>query len=118
MQSTIDPLQFFKCLADETRLKSLFLISSEGELCVCELMEALQESQPKISRHLALLREHRIVLDRRQGQWIYYRLNPDLPMWANAVITEATQANLAYIQAALKKLCCMDGRPSRAKSCC
>ena len=75
----IDPLQFFKCLADETRLKSLILIQSEGELCVCELMEALEEIQPKISRHLALLREHKIVLDRRQGQWIYYRFEPGTP---------------------------------------
>ncbi len=114
----IDPLQFFKCLADETRLKSLILIHSEGELCVCELMEALEEIQPKISRHLALLREHRIVLDRRQGQWIYYRLNPELPDWAKSVISETTQSNPAYIKANLKKLCCMGDRPERAKSCC
>lgn len=114
----IDPLQFFKCLADETRLKSLILIQSEGELCVCELMAALEEIQPKISRHLALLREHKIVLDRRQGQWIYYRLNPELPDWAKAVLAETTQSNQPYIKANLKKLCCMGDRPERAKACC
>lgn len=114
----INPLQFFKCLADETRLKSLILIESEGELCVCELMEALEEVQPKISRHLALLRRHRIVLDRRQGQWIYYRLNPDLPDWAKDVITETTQSNQPYIEANLKKLCCIGNRPERSKACC
>src|SRR5690606_41214225 len=100
----IDPLQFFKCLADETRLKSLILIQSEGELCVCELMEALDEIQPKISRHLALLREHKIVLDRRQGQWIYYRLNPELPNWAKIALTETAQSNQSYIKNNLKKL--------------
>lgn len=114
----IDPLQFFKCLADETRLKSLILIQSEGELCVCELMEALEEIQPKISRHLALLREHKIVLDRRQGQWIYYRLNPELPDWAKTVLAETTQSNQPYIKANLKKLCCMGDRPERVKNCC
>lgn len=114
----IDPLQFFKCLADETRLKSLILIQSEGELCVCELMEALEEIQPKISRHLALLREHKIVLDRRQGQWIYYRLNPDLPDWAKAVLAETTQSNQPYIKGNLKKLCSMGNRPERTKACC
>lgn len=114
----IDPLQFFKCLADETRLKSLILISSEDELCVCELMEALQEIQPKISRHLALLREHGILLDRRQGQWIYYRLNPALPDWAKAIIVGTSQSNPAYIKSNLKKLCNMGSRPERAKYCC
>ena len=114
----VDPLQFFKCLADETRLKSLMLIQLEGEMCVCELVEALQEIQPKISRHLALLRESRIVLDRRQGQWIYYRLNPDLPAWAKTVLAESTHANQTYIEGNLKKLCGMGSRPERIKSCC
>jgi ArsR family transcriptional regulator, arsenate/arsenite/antimonite-responsive transcriptional repressor len=114
----IDTLQLFKCLADETRLKSLILLQFEGELCVCELMEALQEIQPKISRHLALLREHRLVLDRRQGQWIYYRLNPDLPDWVKAVLAETTQSNKPYIDANLKKLRCMGDRPERTKTCC
>lgn len=114
----LDPLQFFKSLSDETRLKSLMLIQAEGELCVCELMEALQEIQPKISRHLALLREQKVVLDRRQGQWIYYRLNPELPTWAKAVLADITQSNKSYIETNLKKLCTMGSRPERSKSCC
>ncbi len=76
------PDQFFKALSDLTRLRMLVLLRCEGELCVCELTYALDEIQPKISRHLALLRERGVVLDRRQGQWIYYRLDPDLPAWA------------------------------------
>ena len=48
--------QFFKALSDLTRLRMLVLLSHEGELCVCELTHALDEIQPKISRHLAQLR--------------------------------------------------------------
>jgi ArsR family transcriptional regulator len=114
----IEPLQFYKGLADETRLKSLMLIQMEGELCVCELMAALDEAQPKISRHLALLRADKILLDRRQGQWIYYRLNPDLPNWVKAVLAQTAESNRAYIEVNLKKLCCMGDRPERANACC
>jgi len=83
--------QFFRILGDMTRLRVLTLLGREGELCVCELTYGLGESQPKISRHLALLREASVVLDRRQGQWIYYRLNPGLPAWARAVISETAK---------------------------
>ena len=85
----IQPTQFFKCLADETRLRCLVLLQRRGELCVCELTQALQMSQPKISRHLALLRTCRLLQDRRQGAWVYYRLHPALPDWALAVLKSA-----------------------------
>ncbi|ABC27415.1 predicted transcriptional regulator [Hahella chejuensis KCTC 2396] len=77
----MDPLQLFKCLSDETRLRSLLLIQQEGELCVCELTAALDEIQPKISRHLAQLRKCGLLLDSRQGQWVFYRVNPALLAW-------------------------------------
>ena len=51
------PLQLFKNLSDETRLSLVLLLREKGELCVCELVSILKETQPKISRHLALLRE-------------------------------------------------------------
>lgn len=85
----IQPVQFFKSLADETRLRCVAVLQRRGELCVCELTQALQMSQPKISRHLALLRSNGLLLDRRQGIWIYYRINPDLPTWAHSVIRHA-----------------------------
>lgn len=114
----LDPLQFFKLLADETRLKALLLLDSEGELCVCEFMEALDEIQPKISRHLALLREQKVVLDRRQGQWIYYRMNPDLPEWAKQVLADTAKANTTYVAHHKTKLCNMNDRPSNISRCC
>jgi ArsR family transcriptional regulator len=88
----LQPAQFFKCLADETRLRCLILLQQRGELCVCELTQALQMSQPKISRHLALLRTCRLLQDRRQGAWVYYRLHPALPNWAMAVLSTAADS--------------------------
>jgi ArsR family transcriptional regulator len=64
---------------------------AKQNVCVCEFTEQLNLSQPKISRHLALLRNLGILLDQRQGQWVYYRLNPDLPVWANEVLTVIAQ---------------------------
>ncbi|TQR72345.1 ArsR/SmtB family transcription factor [Acinetobacter sp. RF14B] len=82
----MDQADFFKCLSDPTRLDILKIILERQNVCVCEITEILQLSQPKISRHLALLRNLSILLDERKGQWVYYRLNPDLPEWINAVL--------------------------------
>lgn len=84
---------FFKCLSDATRLDVLKLVMVKENICVCELTEQLQLSQPKISRHLALLRNLSILLDQRQGQWVYYRLNPNLPEWANDVLRIISNQN-------------------------
>ncbi|HKJ00584.1 MAG TPA: metalloregulator ArsR/SmtB family transcription factor [bacterium] len=84
----------FRALADETRLRCLVLLAGQEELCVCELTHALKVSQPKMSRHLAMLREAGLVADRRQGLWVFYQLNPGLPDWARAVLSD-TVAGLA-----------------------
>lgn len=63
----------FLALGDKTRLRLLNLMSG-GEICVCFFTEALQEPQPKISRHLAYLRQMKLVETRRDGKWIYYRI--------------------------------------------
>ncbi|MFV5192692.1 ArsR/SmtB family transcription factor [Acinetobacter courvalinii] len=78
---------FFKCLSDQTRLDILRLVVAKNSICVCELTEQLELSQPKISRHLALLRNLSILLDERKGQWVYYSLNLDLPEWALSVLS-------------------------------
>jgi len=66
--------KIFKALADETRLRILALLL-EGELCVCEIIAALELPQSTTSRHLAYLRNSDWVKDRRQGVWRYYRFN-------------------------------------------
>ena len=80
------PENFFQALSDETRLRCVALLAVHDELCVCELTFALGVVQPKISRHLAILREQGMVSDRRQGLWVYYRISPDLPEWARQAI--------------------------------
>ncbi len=112
------PPEVFKCLSDETRARATMLIASLGELCVCELMCALDDTQPKISRHLAQLRASGLLLDRRQSQWVYYRLNPELPGWVREMLEVTTQANAAWLQANVSRLQNMDDRPIRTAAGC
>ena len=65
--------RLFKALADDTRLRIVALLS-QGALCVCHLEEALGLSQPNVSRQLGILRAAGVVEDRREGNWVYYRL--------------------------------------------
>jgi len=64
----------FRAFADPTRLRLLSLLQGEKEVCVCDLCEALGEPQPKVSRHLALLREAGLVEVHREGKWKFYAL--------------------------------------------
>ena len=98
------PLQLFKNLADETRLGIVLLLKARGELCVCDLCTALAQSQPKISRHLAMLRESGLLLDRKQGKWVHYRLSPQMPDWAAQVIEQAWLSQQDDVQAIARKL--------------
>lgn len=67
------PDQMFRAFADKTRLSVLQLLSN-GELCVCDLMSALDAPQSKMSRHLAYLKRAGLVRDRKQGKWRHYSL--------------------------------------------
>jgi len=70
--------QFFKLLSDGTRLEILRRLHVR-EHCVCDFVELFDISQPAVSRHLKLLRQSQIILERRERQWIYFRINPDHP---------------------------------------
>ncbi|MET0378077.1 MAG: metalloregulator ArsR/SmtB family transcription factor [Spongiibacteraceae bacterium] len=96
----------------------MLLIAREEELCVCELTCALDESQPKISRHLALLRTNSLLEDRRQGQWIYYRLHPNLPDWVVQILRATLDANHHWLRRDAKRLDQMGNRPERVAACC
>ena len=115
---SIDASSFFSAIANEVRLRCLVLLQTQGELCVCELTHALELSQPMISRHLALLREIGVVADRREGQWIYYQINPTLPNWMHEVLDITAQANVckAPFVADKRSLSNMPNRPGTA--CC
>lgn len=82
----ITPQEFFTLLSDETRLRCLLLLQKEEELCVCEFSHILKSIQPKVSRHLSLLRKSGLVSDERRGQWVYYRLSAKLQMWMKRIL--------------------------------
>jgi len=69
--------QVFKALSDETRLRIMGLLIAGEELCVCDIIAALDLPQSTVSRHLAYLRNSGLLEDRRQGVWMYYRLSQD-----------------------------------------
>ena len=70
-----DSTRLLKAFADPVRLRLLNLLSGEREeVCVCHLHEALGLSQPTVSRHLAYLRKHGLVVGRKEGLWVHYRL--------------------------------------------
>ena len=102
--------RFFQALGDNTRLRLLNLMG-EQELCVCYFVEILDHPQPKISRHLAYLRNAGIVSARRDGKWMHYRI----VMPPNAGAARVLRETLAWLQtektmqadrARLSKACC------------
>jgi ArsR family transcriptional regulator, arsenate/arsenite/antimonite-responsive transcriptional repressor len=72
-QKAFDIERFFQALGDNTRLRLLNLMGDQ-EICVCYFVEILNQPQPKISRHLAYLRNAGIVTTRRDGKWMHYRI--------------------------------------------
>ena len=66
-------IELFKAFADPVRLRLLNLLS-DGEVCVCYLHEALDLPQSTVSRHLAYLRKRGLVVGRKEGLWVHYRL--------------------------------------------
>lgn len=115
---SLDPDTFFSALGHPLRLRTLILLEQAGEVCVCELTQVLAVSQPMISRHLAQLREARLVRDRREALWVHYALHPELPPWARQVLADtaeglARQAPYSHDRAALAAM------PRRAPpKCC
>jgi ArsR family transcriptional regulator, arsenate/arsenite/antimonite-responsive transcriptional repressor len=75
-----------KALADDTRLRIVALLA-DGEICVCHIADSLELGQPNVSQHLTVLRREGIVASRRNGNWIYCRLDLDDP--ARAAIVRA-----------------------------
>jgi ArsR family transcriptional regulator, arsenate/arsenite/antimonite-responsive transcriptional repressor len=105
-----DLARLFAALADRTRLRLLNLMNGR-EVCVCYFVEILKQGQPKISRHLAYLRNAGIVSARREGKWMHYSIQP-LADDRSAAILDATLKSFEVdreMQADLAKLenaCC------------
>ena len=107
----------FAALSDPIRLRCLGLIVEQGELCVCELTHALQSSQPKISKHLAVLRDAGLVRDRRDAQWVLYAIASDLPAWMARTVEAAVQgiADAPLHVDDRRRLAAMTSRPPRQR---
>ena len=90
-------------------------MAEEGEVCVCELVAALGEVQPKISRHLAVLRDAGIVTVRKDARWIHYTIAPDLEDWARDAVRAAVAGIVArpVHRSDRARLETMEGRPPR-----
>jgi ArsR family transcriptional regulator len=69
-----DLVLVFKALTDETRLKIIKLLE-QGELCVCDIVAALEMQQSRVSFHLGVLKEAGLLQDRKQGKWAHYRIH-------------------------------------------
>ena len=78
--------EVLQSLADPTRLRILNLLTQAVEICVCELVDALDIPQYRVSRHLSVLASTGWVEDRRMGKWIYYRISRDLRPYQTALL--------------------------------
>ena len=92
----------------------LALLAAEGEVCVCEFAAALDELQPSVSRHLALLREGGWIASRREGTWIHYRLGR-LPAWATTLLDALVGGGVPpeRLRTVRRRLAAFPGRPAR-----
>jgi ArsR family transcriptional regulator len=108
-----DHQAFFDVLSDEIRRRILSLLLKEGELCVCELFQALDQAQPKVSRHLGVMRDAGVLSVRREGTWVFYRMDAQLPLWAYKVVDSMAQG-VSFAED-MQRLEAMNNRPAR---CC
>jgi ArsR family transcriptional regulator len=123
--------RFFQALGDITRMRLLNLMG-EQEVCVCYFVEILGAPQPKISRHLAYLRNAGIVSARREGKWMHYRVIMPKHIGASQVLRQTIDSlkedkAMQADRARLAKACCsparyaLDGAPLPAavsEQCC
>lgn len=81
----------FQSLADPTRLRLLNLLAQVDEICVCELVDALELPQYNVSRHLQVLVHAGLLVDRRAGKWVYYRIARHLRPCQRALLRAVEQ---------------------------
>ncbi|MFQ5696196.1 MAG: ArsR/SmtB family transcription factor [Terriglobia bacterium] len=96
MQLTLEqPKELFAVLGERLRLRlACCLLAAREGLCVCEIVDALAEPQPNVSRHLKLMKAAALVEESRDGRWVYYRLK------------DARHPLLQSIRGCLESVCC------------
>ncbi|WP_321342958.1 metalloregulator ArsR/SmtB family transcription factor [Breoghania sp.] len=88
----MDIPKILAAMAEPTRLGAMQVVCDGGEHCVCELMDRLETSQSRMSRHMKVLRDAGLVSDRRDAQWVRYRLNPDMPADVRQIVDAVLSA--------------------------
>lgn len=88
-------LAVMSALSEPTRLAAVRMLRDGGELCVCDLMRALGATQSRMSRHMQVLKQAGLVVDRRDAQWVRYRFNPDMPENVRILIDAALREEVA-----------------------
>ncbi|MFN7225389.1 MAG: ArsR/SmtB family transcription factor [Paracoccaceae bacterium] len=86
------PLAVLSALSEPTRLGAIQILADGKEHCVCQLMTRLDATQSRMSRHMQTLKQAGLVVDRRDAQWVRYRLNPDLTPATRAIVDAVLQA--------------------------
>ncbi|TKA98407.1 metalloregulator ArsR/SmtB family transcription factor [Cereibacter changlensis] len=82
-------LAALSALAEPTRLAAMRILQDGDEHCVCDLMRRLEATQSRMSRHMQVLKQAGLVVDRRDAQWVRYRIRPDLPPPLRALLAAA-----------------------------
>lgn len=82
-------LAALSALAEPTRLAAMRILQDGDEHCVCDLMRRLEATQSRMSRHMQVLKHAGLVVDRRDAQWVRYRIRPDLPPPLRALLAAA-----------------------------
>jgi len=85
---------FLTAIAHPVRRAALHILWDDSEHCVCELMAKLDATQSRMSRHMQVLRQAGLVIDRRDAQWVRYRINPDLPPSIAGVLQAVCQVEI------------------------
>ncbi len=94
-----------KALADPTRLRLLKAVHGAATgVCVCELVDALEQPQYQVSRHLAPLKDAGWLQDERHGTWVYYRVPSELAPWRQATLAALAQMDDPAFEQDLKRL--------------
>jgi ArsR family transcriptional regulator len=87
MTNVDDMLESLKLLSDKSRLTILALLK-EQEMCVCDIVDVLETTQPNVSQHLKKLKTGGLINETRRRQWIYYSLNLDDKPYLNAILAQ------------------------------
>lgn len=115
--------QLFRAMSDRTRLRILSLLRGGEELCVCDITRVVRAPQAKISRHLAYLRKSNLVLARKDGLWVHYRLAPAAGSFHQKLLECLACCfndvpELQRDQQRLGKACCGPESTSEPAKCC